>query len=959
MGQDHSWVSTTLKTRFIQFQLDPLEHFAVRLRQLRAEQLRQLLADPLTVTLEIFNQEVWPLGKRVVNGRVIGDLMDIELTINPAQLPELTTAVEQGKFEMHGNSIWGSASRIYGSQVKESNEEKVHSIRQALAILNDATLSPLEKAQRLDELPGFGPNSSTGLVMVFHPAEFAIYNDPSQNAMHMLGFSIENLEEFEEKVHALKEQLGAKDFIELDWFLYLVYKERIQIDRPNRQIWWVNQGTTFAIERAGGYLWAPKHGKNNVVFQHWSDMTKLHPGDVVLHYANGALRAVSRVLETAKDEPRPGELSAETWESEGYLVRTEYYPLEQPISLQNIPLEWRTETTGPFTREGGVKQGYLYPLTDEFANRLQVRFGAVLPAFFQPMNEQKQTWLFQASPKQWNFSAHLKLQTIGAADEWSVRAHWNEMHPGDRALLWEVGPKAGLLAIGELTGEPFQLEPSAGRPDNDGKPERRVPFRYTHILTEPIPRSTFVQDPVLQNMHHIRGGQGTNFQVTQEEWEAIQKLIDRQPDAKPTPLPIGFAEVYQRILEQGLDFSYEMVANYLLALQTKRFVILTGISGTGKTQLAMAVAHCFDRSSLISGSTESILTPKNNGGNAQPTYSRLVAVRPDWRDNRGLLGYYNPLLERYSVTPMLHLLLCAQEEFEAALREGREAIPFFIILDEMNLARVEHYFSDFLSSLESGQPLDLLEHPSTGMDETGGTMMVPAQLKIHKNVFFTGTVNIDETTYMFSPKVLDRAFTLELNEVNLATFGQRELEREVDITPLYLHHFPGQLNYDHKPNTTDWINFGQLLNGELQDVIVDLNALLSNDLQNFGYRVASEIACFVNLAAEQTEGADAALWSALDLAILQKVLPKFNGTQQELEEVLGNVFVFAIAGMRVNEAERKHLLPEAWRMESGHLILNGLNHAEAYSQPRLPRTATKLWTMWNRLRKQGFTSYIS
>ena len=398
------------------------------------------------------------------------------------------------------------------------------------------------------------------------------------------------------------------------------------------------------------------------------------------------------------------------------------------------------------------------------------------------------------------------------------------MHPGDRVLVWEAGPKGGLLAIGEITGEPF---------------ERGVPFRYTYILTEPIPRATFLQDPVFKNMQHIRAPQGSNFTVKQEEWEALQKLIGQQPDATPAPLPIGFAEVYQRILEQGLDFTYELVANYLLALQTKRFVILTGISGTGKTQLAMAVARCFDRSSLIPGSTESILAPKNNGGNAQPKYSRLVAVRPDWRDNRGLLGYYNPLLERYSVTPMLHLLLCAQEEFEAALREGREAIPFFIILDEMNLARVEHYFSDFLSSLESGEPLDLQEHPSTGMDETGGTMMVPAQLKIHHNVFFTGTVNIDETTYMFSPKVLDRAFTLELNEVNLATFGQREPEREVETTPLYLHHFPGRLNYGHKPNTADWKNFGQLLNGELQDVIVDLNALLSNNLQNFGYRVAS------------------------------------------------------------------------------------------------------------------------
>src|SRR5229473_5162046 len=185
-------------------------------------------------------------------------------------------------------------------------------------------LSPLQKAQRIDELPGFGPNISTGLVMVFHPAEFAIFNEPSQSAMHTLGFSLKNLEEFEEKTHTLKELLGAIDFFELDRFLYLVYKGRIQIDRLNRQVWWVNQGKTFAIEHAGGYLWAPRHGENNVVFQHWSDITKLQPEDVVLHYANGALRAISRVHEVAKDEPRPGGLMTDTSEMEGYLVRVQY-----------------------------------------------------------------------------------------------------------------------------------------------------------------------------------------------------------------------------------------------------------------------------------------------------------------------------------------------------------------------------------------------------------------------------------------------------------------------------------------------------------------------------------------------------------------------------------------------------------------------------------------------------------
>jgi 5-methylcytosine-specific restriction endonuclease McrBC GTP-binding regulatory subunit McrB len=145
------------------------------------------------------------------------------------------------------------------------------------------------------------------------------------------------------------------------------------------------------------------------------------------------------------------------------------------------------------------------------------------------------------------------------------------------------------------------------------------------------------------------------------------------------------------------------------------------------------------------------------------------------------------------------------------VQEQREPAPFFLILDEMNLARVEHSFSDFLSSLESGEPLLLHDHESPGGDDAGEPLTVPAHLKIHENVFFTGTVNIDETTYMFSPKVLDRAFTLELNEVNLATFGQHEPDDGRETPPLFLPRFPGYLTYDHQPNRTDWELFGQLL----------------------------------------------------------------------------------------------------------------------------------------------------
>ena len=150
----------------------------------------------------------------------------------------------------------------------------------------------------------------------------------------------------------------------------------------------------------------------------------------------------------------------------------------------------------------------------------------------------------------------------------------------------------------------------------------------------------------------------------------------------------------------------------------------------------------------------------------------VVPVRPDWVDNRGLLGYLNPLTNEYSTTPFLNVLLRAGDEEERAEAAGEKPHPFFVILDEMNLARVEHYFSDFLSALESREDIPLHEDEAVDSGESQSGPRVPRKLKVPGNVLFTGTVNVDETTYMFSPKVLDRAFTIEFDQVDLKGFSE-------------------------------------------------------------------------------------------------------------------------------------------------------------------------------------------
>ncbi|MEO8084939.1 MAG: hypothetical protein ABI780_14035, partial [Ardenticatenales bacterium] len=478
----------------------------------------------------------------------------------------------------------------------------------------------------------------------------------------------------------------------------------------------------------------------------------------------------------------------------------------------------------------------------------------------------------------------------------------------------------------------------------------------------------------------------------------------------------------------GLHFPPELVANYLLALQTKRFVILTGISGTGKTQMAMAVANAFritraqpqvvsspegafewtvNASTLKYGTMivpasvarrlqlpalderngakipiryadnveqQRVWRSPNDGTvavthsgpvrqwfrntlkvgdklfidamedeNGEPTgieFTRpimtvaevvvknrlVVPVRPDWTDNRGLLGWYNPITERYHRTEFLDFLLAANDEVEAAAAEpGRAAAPFFVILDEMNLARVEHYFSDFLSAMESGEPIPLHDDDGAANGDGEGRP-VPRRLTVPPNLFITGTVNIDETTYMFSAKVLDRAFTIEFNDVDLHGLGRAVFDGPFDgatqdAVSLTLPRLADALAAPVPVGAGDWTAMRGLADGVLTNVILDLHGTLAPTNRHFGYRVANEIGRYMTLAAAQSDGSAPALRASLDLALLAKVLPKLHGTQAELGDLIDTLATFA--------------------RENG-----------------LSRMGRKLARMRRRLETQGFTSFI-
>lgn len=789
------------KAAFQRFRDDPGNQLVVAIRRTRTRQLQALLADPDALTLEQFNHEIWRIERAtLLNGKKIPSAITDNQPLSVEEIDQLSTALEEGRLELHGNYMWRTASATYHPHSKDESA-KLATIRQAAAILTDSSLDPLEQVRRLDALPGFGENTATGLVMVFHPTAFAIYNRQSREGLEKLGIAVGDLEDFQKRVALLRAEVGADDCIELDAFLYRINQTVITPRAPH--IWWVNQGLSFDEEAQGGYLWAPLQDVRGYTQAHWKTMQAVSPGDVVVHYSKWGLSAVSRVLTAAVEAPRPHTDDPRL----GRLIRTDYWKFDPPRTYgwSGLELSSLIPNKGPFDKNGNVQQGYMWPFNLEALGTLRSGVDTVWP--------------------QW---------------------------------------------VDDLLGTNVE---------DPGPP----------IIEEPSPRT--------------------------------------------------FAGLLASLQATGLSFPEELVSQYLLALQTKRFVIFTGISGTGKTQLAMAVAAYY--------------------ADDQQVNRTVIAVRPDWTDQRGLLGFYNPLTHAYVTTPFLRFLLEAAAEIAHARQAARSPRPFFVVLDEMNLARVEYYFADFLSSLESGEPLALHDDEALEAKGIDGTQVaVPRRLAIPENVFFTGTVNVDETTSMFSPKVLDRAFTIEFTHVDLASFGASPVaEDAASQGPLFLHSFPVNLLQTASavvPKDSAWKAFRQLESGAPFQLVQTLHALLEAEGRHFGYRVAHEIARFVTLADTQTGGTEHARWAALDIAIVTKVLPKLSGTQQELSEILVQLFNLAYAGASPSTSMTESEVFAQWRVRGGQIRAV----ADGTAPPRLPRTAAKLWMMLRRLRQQGFASFI-
>jgi hypothetical protein len=214
------------------------------------------------------------------------------------------------------------------------------------------------------------------------------------------------------------------------------------------------------------------------------------------------------------------------------------------------------------------------------------------------------------------------------------------------------------------------------------------------------------------------------------DWPQLLSSAPRPPlvsDPLPPPTPT-MEVVHQRLTEAALRVERRMLRRYLSALESRRFVVLAGPSGTGKTWLAREVAAALGARCCV------------------------VPVAPNWTANEDLLGFRHPISGTYVDTELSVFLREASRDWEQ--RDRKAPRRWHVVLDEMNLARVEHYFSRMLSTLE------LSWHSTEGVATLA---LAPGDsVTLGPNLYFVGTVNVDESTHTLADKVLDRAQVLEL-----------------------------------------------------------------------------------------------------------------------------------------------------------------------------------------------------
>lgn len=401
---------------------------------------------------------------------------------------------------------------------------------------------------------------------------------------------------------------------------------------------------------------------------------------------------------------------------------------------------------------------------------------------------------------------------------------------------------------------------------------------------------------------------------------------------------------FDYIKNVGLEFDTHIVEDFLLSLKAKQFLILSGGTGTGKTKLAKIYGEFISKPE--SRYVEFPITigkgPKNNGftlssdiffnnfppsaNEASGNYSfiigevegkarvdltprfwldrddpnreqvltefeklqqvsdktkiylnisgtnqfsknyLIVPVGSNWTDNRHIIGYRNAITDTYTHTSTLDFILNSNKAYTS---------PFLLILDEMNLSHVERYFSDVISCMESHEPIVLDVHDKD---------KIPKEVELGDNLFVAGTVNMDETTYMFSPKVLDRANVIEFEPVSISDYfasGTADSEPSGDVEFLQDCMKGLECRSKDSKHILDEIMGVRENRVRVEEMVSDLDRMqkiMASMKFSFGFRALDEIMRFMYVAWIYEGRKVFHNWKRyMDSQIRQKIIPKIHG----------------------------------------------------------------------------------
>ncbi len=335
---------------------------------------------------------------------------------------------------------------------------------------------------------------------------------------------------------------------------------------------------------------------------------------------------------------------------------------------------------------------------------------------------------------------------------------------------------------------------------------------------------------------------------------------------------------------QEIEYKDSSISHYLTAIRTKPFILLAGISGTGKSRIVRKLAQATD-------DIDKFTNDEERWKCSRPTNFELIQVKPNWHNSMDVVGFRSNIPDpHYEFTPFVEFVVKAWCHLDT---------PFFLCLDEMNLAPVEEYFAEFLSAIESRsigadgefetdpiiKPFDSFGKQLSGLMIRHFTEELEFELPrevedrlrfkgltLPKNLIVMGTVNMDETTFSFSRKVLDRAMSIEMNEVDYDGFIKGNTDSSI----------PNLIEYNtllvNRPISAQVVK-NKIDSLKVIDFLKGVNEMLEGTPFKLGYRAANEAVLYV--AADKVIGDDN-LNMALDNFTLMKILSRIEGDNSKL-----------------------------------------------------------------------------